>query len=435
MTTLRRPEPPPAPLALLLALAALSPPAAAHASPQAPACSAGHGFTLPDGFCAVLVAEGLPSPRHLVVTPEGDLFVAAAGRRGSGGGIYALRDADGDGRAERRERIGEVGGTGIALEGGALYFAPDDRVLRYTVPRGSLVPSAGPQVVVSGLPDRFSHAAKSIALDGQGGLYVNIGSPSNVCQPQGAQRTTRGPDPCPELRDRAGIWRFDARRTGQSQADGERWATGIRNAVALAWRPATSALYAVVHGRDQLHQLFPELYDETEGAEKPAEEFIRIDRGDDFGWPYCSYDPLERRKELAPEYGGDDAVAGRCEQAEDPIHGFPGHWAPNGLLFYSGSSFPARYRGGAFIAFHGSWNRAPLPQGGYNVTFLPMSGDRPAGAPEVFMDGFRGRGTGPGDAERRPMGLAQGPDGSLYLTDDQGGSIWRVIYQGSGGTH
>ena len=430
MTRLRALSVVSATLALVVVL--LTPPAPLAGQVGASRCVRGNaGFTLPEGFCAVLVAEGLPGPRQLVVRRNGDIFLAAAGNRGVAGGVYALRDGDGDGRAERRERFGDVGGNGIVLEGESLYFAPDDRVLRYTVPEGSLTPSAGPEVVVSGLPDTNSHRAKSVALDGSGGLFVNIGSPSNVCQPRGGARTMSGVDPCPELDRRAGIWRFDARASGQSQADGVRWATGIRNAVALTWRPSTPALYAVVHGRDQLFQLFPTLYDETEGAEKPAEEFIRVERGDDFGWPYCYYDPLERRKELGPEYGGDDVRAGRCASTKDPIFGFPGHWAPNGLVFYDGDSFPARYRGGAFVAFHGSWNRAPRPQAGYNVSFLPLDGDRPTGQPEVFMDGFRGGGTGPGDAEKRPVGLAQGPEGSLYVTDDQSGTVWRIVYRGT----
>ncbi len=109
---------------------------------------------------------------------------------------------------------------------------------------------------------------------------------------------------------------------------------------------------------------------------------------------------------------------------------FPGHWAPDGLLFYTGEMFPESYRGGAFIAFHGSWNRAPLPQGGYKVVFVPFAGDEPAGSYEVFADGFAGENVGPRSALHRPMGLAQGPDGSLYITDDRRGRIWRVFYTG-----
>ncbi len=133
---------------------------------------------------------------------------------------------------------------------------------------------------------------------------------------------------------------------------------------------------------------------------------------------------------LAPEYGGDGRKAGRCAEKIEPIVAFPAHWGPNGLLFYSGAQFPERYRGGAFIAFHGSWNRAPLPQGGYNVVFVPFAGDRPAGVWEIFADGFAGPDVSPRGAEHRPVGLAQGPDGSLYVSDDRGGRIYRISYLG-----
>lgn len=397
-------------------------------------CASGNGgLSLPDGFCAVLVASDLPAPRHLVIRDNGDIFVAAAGsRQGGAGGVYALRDTDGDGRVDRRTRFGDLGGTGIQLVGEDLYFAPDDRVLRYHVPAGAMEPSGAPEVVVRNLPSSGSHRAKSIAVDGRGGLYVNVGSPSNVCQPRNMAGRTNGVEPCPELERRAGIWRFDASRVNQEQAAGERYATGVRNAVALTYRPATDGVYAVAHGRDALFQLYPGFYDAEDGAEKPAEELIRVERSDDFGWPYCYYDPITRRKVLAPEYGGDGSRVGRCSRAKSPLFGFPGHWAPDGLLFYTGEMFPEQYRRGVFVAFHGSWNRAPLPQGGYNVTFLPLDGDQPTGDYEVFMDGFMGRGDGPDSAMRRPVGLAQGPDGSLYVTDDRQGTLWRIVYQGGG---
>ncbi len=396
--------------------------AAAAAPLAAQKCDADNGgLTLPDGFCAVVYAEGLAGPRHMAVAPNGDLFVAVFGSRrgGSGGGVVALRDTDGDGRSDRRASFGNKGGNGILLHGGYLYFAPNDGVLRYRLAEGSLEPSGSAETIVSGLPDTGSHAAKTIAIDADGNLFVNIGSPSNVC----SGRSNRGPDPCSELERRAGVWRFDADRVGQTQADGERYGTGIRNAVALTYRPGNGGLYAVVHGRDRLHQSWPDLYDQVAGAEKPGEEFIRIERGDDFGWPYCYYDPLEKRKVQAPEYGGNGIDRGRCASAKDPIFGFPGHWAPDGLLFYTGDQFPARYRNGVFVAFHGSWNRAPEPQAGYNVTFLPTNGDVAAGAYEVFADGFQSVGS-------RPVGMAQAPDGSLYISADAGGRIWRVFYIG-----
>ena len=383
-------------------------------------CTSGDngGLNLPNGFCAIVVAEGLPGPRHMVVAPNGDLFVALAGRRTvPGQGVLALRDTDGDGLPDERNLFGDGGGNSVLLDGGYLYFAPNDRVVRYPLPDGSLEPSGPAQTIVRELPDQNSHRAKTMAIDESGNLYLNIGSPSNVC----SSRSNEGMDPCPQLERRAGVWRFDANRRGQRQTDGERYATGIRNAVALGMNPTNGGLYAVVHGRDRLFQNFPEYFDQIAGAEKPAEEFIRINRGDDFGWPYCFYDPLEERKILAPEYGGDGSNRGRCASAEDPIFGFPGHWAPEALLFYTGDQFPDRFRNGVFVTFHGSWNRAPEPQAGYNVTFLPLDSDEASGPYEVFADGFLGIGS-------RPVGLAQAPDGSIYVSDDAGGRIWKILH-------
>lgn len=388
------------------------------------------GITLPQGFCAVVFADIDGSARHIAVRPDGDVFIAAAARRdGSGGGIWALRDTTGDGRADVTVRFGpaDTGGTGIAIEGDQLWFAPDDAVLRYTVPIGALQPAAGPDTIVSGLPADRSHRAKSLALRGDS-VFVNIGSPTNSCQEQDRQPRSPGIDPCPALETRAGIWRFAARRTGQTQADGVRFATGIRNAVAIGIRPNDGALFAVQHGRDQLGANWG--FTDEQSAAKPAEELLHVERGDDFGWPYCWFDPEIGRKVMAPEYGGDGQTEGRCAEKKGPVYAFPAHWAPDGLLFYRGGNFPARYQRGIFVAFHGSWNRAPLPQGGYNVAFLSLDGDVPAAAFEIFADGFAGPVVQPGDAEHRPVGLAEGPDGALYVTDDQAGRIWRVTFRG-----
>jgi glucose/arabinose dehydrogenase len=394
------------------------------------------GLTLPYGFCALVVAEEIGGARHLVVVPNGDVFVALRGSRRTGpsGGIAGLRDTDGDGKADTVVRFGEEygGGTGIALHDGYLYFAHDGGVVRAPLPAGALEPTGLFEPVVAGLPGPgTSHAAKSAVIDGQGRLFVNIGSPSNACQEEDRQVGSPGRDPCPELETRAGVWMFDASGSDQSQADGVRFSTGLRNTFALAVHPSTGQLWGAQHGRDQLAQNWPDLFDEAENAEKPAEEFVQLDEGDDFGWPYCYFDPDLGRKVLAPEYGGDGETVGRCVDAKDPAVGFPGHWGPNGLTFYTGEMFPAAYRGGAFIAFHGSWNRAPLPQGGYNVVFVPFGADgQPTGEWDVFADGFAGEDKSPRGAAHRPSGVAVGPDGSLYISDDRGGRIYRVLYRG-----
>ncbi len=393
------------------------------------------GITLPAGFCAVVVVDSVGSARHIEIAENGDVLLALTNSRGPErsvipGGVAILRDLDGDGRADETHRFGENGGNEVLLAGEYLFFATDDAVLRYPFPEGSVAPSGPPDTIVSGLPAESNHRAKSLALGPDDALYVNIGSPSNACQDQPRGVGSPGVDPCPQLETRAGIWRFDAERSGQRQEDGSRFATGLRNTVALRVHPS-GALFGVVHGRDQLSALWSEFYTDQESAEKPAEEFVRIEEGDDFGWPYCYFDPDTDTKVLSPEYGGDGRVTGRCAGMKDPLMDFPAHWAPNDLEFYSGSHFPEEYRGGAFIAFHGSWNRSPEPQGGYNVVFAPFQGGSPTGAWEIFADGFAGLEVSPRGAHHRPVGVAMGPDGSLYIADSRMGKVWKVIYTGS----
>ena len=155
---------------------------------------------------------------------------------------------------------------------------------------------------------------------------------------------------------------------------------------------------------------------------------MHVKEGDNVGWPYVYYDQIQKKKILAPEYGGNGKkTAG--EDAIDPVMAFPGHMAPDGLLFYTGDMFPAKYKNGAFIAFHGSWNRNNQ-QKGYMVAFVPFENGKPKGDWEIFAQGFAGTDNIPsaGDAKHRPVGLAQGPDGSLYVSDDAHGTIYRIIY-------
>lgn len=400
---------------------------------QRATCAPGNaGLTVPPGFCVQIFADDVGRARHIAVAKNGDVFVALASSRDETDrvGVLVLRDIDGDGSADVQRRFGDSGGNGIAVYRDYVYFAPDDAVLRYSWPTGRLDPAGPPDTIVSGLPADGSHRAKSIAITRDGTLYVNIGSASNACQEESRTRGSPGQDPCPELETRAGIWRFDANTVGQVQADGQRFATGLRNVVALTLHPLSDDLYGVVHGRDQLNSLWPDLFSEQENAEKPSEELVLIEEGDDFGWPYCYHDPEINLLVLAPEYGGNGMERGRCAEKQEPIMTFPAHWAPDAVLFYSGTQFPGRYRLGAFIAFHGSWNRAPLPQGGYNVVFVPFVGDSPTGEWEIFADGFAGGDVSPRGAAHRPTGLALGTDGSLFITDDRAGRIYKVTYTG-----
>lgn len=418
----------------------LATPAAAQqrAAGRAPACAPDNGgLTLPAGFCATVFADSLTGPRHIVVAPNGDVLVNARAPRQSGaesgtapvGGLYVLRDADGDGRAERVRRVGDAAGTGIALANGHLYATRRDQIVRWRYAPGAMTLGRA-QVIVRDLP-MGGHAAHNFVVQGNT-LYLNIGSRTNSCQLQDRQLESKGDDPCTELETRAGIWTFDANRAGQTPASGKRFATGIRNGVALAWNAADRALWVAQHGRDQLTQNWPKLFDARYSAENPGEELFRVAQGDDFGWPYCYWSVDERKKVLAPEYGGDGKEVGRCAGRKNPVYVFPGHWAPNGLLFYGGRQFPAEYRNGAFVVFHGSWNRAPLPQAGFQVAFVPLNGGAAAGTHRTFASGFAGEGgtPGPDGRIRRPTGIAEAPDGSIYVSDDMTGRIWKIRYVG-----
>ncbi len=396
----------------------------------AAACDASNGgIQLPAGFCATVFADNLGVARHMVVNSNGDVYVALQKLHGDAG-IVALRDTNHDGHADMIKYFGTDAGTGIGIHNGYLYFASNTEVLRYKLQPGQLLPDQKPQVVVSGFPEQHEHSAKTMAFDGSDHLFVNVGAPSNACQHEDRAAGSTGIIPCPLLEQHGGIWEFDADKLNQVFGkDGSRYATGIRNAVAITWNYKADVLYAVQMGRDQLHDNWPKLYSEEQSAELPAEEFILVKRGENFGWPYCYYDQLQKKLVLEPEYSGDGKQTGDCAKYAGPILAFPGHWAPEAVLFYSGQMFPAAYRGGAFVSFHGSWNRAPLPQAGYKVVFVPFTGMRPAGGYQTFADGFAGKKIlmSQHNAHFRPMGLAQGPDGALYIGDTQHGRIWRVI--------
>jgi glucose/arabinose dehydrogenase len=396
-------------------------------APKAPICAPDNGgIILPKGFCAVVVADSLPAPRHMVVMPNGDLYVSSMRT-----GMFGLRDTNGDGRANV---VQDWGGTfhssEVAVRDGYLYSDATTAILRFPIKSGSLTASGPADTLIGGLPPG-GHSAKTFVIGDDGTLYLNIGSRTNSCQTKDRALEIPGVDPCTERDSRAGIWAFRTDRIHQTPADGLHYGTGIRNSVGMAINPADKTLYVMQHGRDQLAANWPKYFDDAKSAETPAEELFHVTKGDDFGWPYCYFDRQVGKKLMAPEYGGDGKTVGRCASYKSNVASFPGHWAPNGLAFYTGQSFPARYRNGVFIAFHGSWNRAPLPQGGFNVVFQPMQNGKASGEYEVFAHGFMPANAGPTTKARRPTGLAVGPDGSLYIADDLGGRIWRVIYTGA----
>jgi glucose/arabinose dehydrogenase/mono/diheme cytochrome c family protein len=417
--------------------------AAAAAAGSADSCPDA-GLKLPPGFCATVFADQLGPIRHLVVAGNGVVYVNTWSGRyygnqtpPAGGFVIALQDTTGSGKADVIRRFGPTpaegghGGTGIALYRDGLFVEESDRIERYALSPGSIVPQGRPQVIVSGLPLSGDHPMHPFAIDADGAMYVDVASATNSCQERNRQFESQGIEPCTELETRGGIWLYDANKTGQQFSPAQRYATGIRNAEGIVFAPNGHGIYATQHGRDQLHQNFPALYKAEEEATQPAEELLRISKGGDYGWPECYYDETQGRLVLAPEYGGDGGKAvGVCARKLAPIASFPAHWAPNAAAIYTGRSFPARYHDGVFIAFHGSWDRAPYPQGGYNVVFQPLPRDAPAGRCEIFADGFAGAIKEPGGAEHRPTGLAVGPDGALYISDDQRGRIYRVTYRG-----
>lgn len=385
-------------------------------------------ITVPAGFKTETVTGSLGSNRHLVVNSNGDVYVKLSKLK-DGKGIFVLRKTGGTYKVINS--FGNYTGTGIAIKNGYLYASSDAEVFRYKFnANNEIADPSNPEKIVTGLLNKGVHESKSIALDDAGNIYVNIGAPSNACQVSDRSAGSPGQDPCPILNNAGGIWQFKANKTNQSYGEGIRYATGLRNVVGLDWNSKESQLYAMQHGRDQLSQLYPDMFSNEESAELPAEEFFMVKKGSDCGWPYCYYDGQQKKKVLAPEYGGDGNKTGRCDGKEKPVMAFPAHWAPNALLFYTGKMFPGRYKNGAFIAFHGSWNRAPLKQAGYCVVFVPFDKGKPSGSYEIFANGFTGKESisGPGQAKYRPCGLAQGPDGALYISDSREGRIWKITY-------
>jgi glucose/arabinose dehydrogenase len=318
-------------------------------------------------------------------------------------------------------------------------------VYRFTLDPNELVPHRDPVAIVEGTPEAhpgFNRTNRPIAFDPKGDLFIALDASANMCTEQvipvgaGAQPAAAAPvglNPCPDLKTRAGIWRFSADRPGQKfPADGEQWATGIRDMGAIDWSPADDHLYAIMHGRDSTNRFWPSIVS-AEDDDHIADEMHRVTKLTDFGWPYTYFDGVRNLRLVSPEYGGDGKSTPKDRSFSTPILTFHSRRAaPVDLLFASSARLPAAYRNGAFIVLHGTANRS-----GYNVVFVPFDRNGKAGAPTVFADGFAAfgtSGTNPPRAAYRPIGIAQGPDGSLYVADSQKGRIWRIAYTG-GGSH
>lgn len=402
---------------VLLASALLAAAAIREPAPSGAACAPDNGgLRLPEGFCASVFENDVGPVRHLAVAPNGDLY-AATSAGFLRGGVTGFRDRDGDGDPDERATFGLRGVNDVAVHDGHLYIALEDRVVRYRLTPGRLEPEGSSETIVAGLPDEGDHGQKTFAFPGGDVMLVKIGSASNSCQQSNRGDKSPGRNPCLELERHAGIWRFGASRAAQRFIDGRRWATGMRNAEALGVQPETGAVWAAIHGRDQLGDNWG--FSPEANANNPAEELVQLSEGDDIGWPYCYYSNDAGKKVLSPEYGGDGRTVGRCAQAKDPAIAFPGHWAPMALAFYPGARFGPGYTGGLFATFHGSWNRAPLPQAGYRVVFVPFADGKPTGTYQTFatLEGPR----------FRPVGLAVGKDGALFVSADDNRTIWRIV--------
>lgn len=385
---------------------------------------------LPSNFGASIVAEKAGRARHIVITKTGGFYIKTRSLV-NGKGIMYYTDKNKDGKYELTLSFGNYAGTGITIKKGYLYATSDLEVFRYKLNENDeVIDTANVEKIIYGLKAGRQHQTKSIVLDNDDNIYVNIGAYSNSCQEKDRGLESKGIPNCPILDSAGGIWQFKANKLNQTYKDGIRYATGLRNVMGLDWNNTNQTLYVMQHGRDNLNSSWPKLYDTKQSAELPAETMYMIKKGDNAGWPYIYYDPFQKKKILAPEYGGDGKIEGD-KKFIDPIVDFPAHMAPNALLFYTGNMFPERYKNGAFIAFHGSWNRAPEKQAGYFVVFVPFKDGKPAGKWEVFADNFSGltEVMASREAAHRPCGLAQAPDGSLFVTDDAKGTIYRIGYQ------
>ena len=387
------------------------------------------GLTLPEGFGAIITVDNVGRGRHIAVNDNGDLYVKLREVR-DGHGILAFRDNDGNGIMDEHKGFMPYGGTGIALYNNYLYCSSDSNVYRYKMNPGELVPTSEMELVATGFPIQGPHATKPMTFDGEGNMYVTVGAPVNAGEKDAFQALSPGIDPSPHTEWQAGIWQFDANKLNQHQSEAYHYAIGVRNALAFDWNFETNALYGVNHGRDILDTSWPDIFTAEQNADLPAEQFIKINKDQDYGWPYCYFDHFQGKQVLGPEYGGDGNITDRCEDIEPPLLSLPAHAAPNDMIFYTGDLFPKRYRNGAFVALHGSWNRAPYTQIGYSVVFIPFKNGVPTGEIEEFATGFAGVEVvnAPTDAAHRPTGLAQGPDGSLFVVDSVKGRVWRIYY-------
>ncbi len=375
-------------------------------------------ITVPAGFTITKVADSLGKVRHIDVNSSGGIYVRLNALKDGKGTLY-LTDQDKDGVMDAKTAFGNFPGTGITIKGKYLYSSSNTGVFRYLLNKaGEVIDTENPELIVDGLLDKKRDNSKSITLDNNNNLYVTIGSYSDACR-EGT--TGKGIPGCPILDSAAGIWMFKANKTNQSFKDGLRYATGLKNSVGIDWNSASKSLFATHHGRGAFSDKFPGMYTAKQDTEIPSETVYELKKGSDAGWPFTYYDHFQKKVMQAPEYGGDGKTEGDAKFIK-PAIALPAHLAPNDLLFYTGNMFPARYKNGAFIVLHG---RSAELKKAYMVAFVPFEKGKPSGDWEIFAENFT---PWAGPAQYRPMGLAQGPDGALYVADDLKGAIFKITY-------
>lgn len=344
---------------------------------------------VPAGFRVTLFADGLSHARWLAVAPGGDVFLAEPRE----GRITVLRDEDGDGRADLNATF--AGGLarphGMAFHDGHLYVADTQRVWRFAYRPGQTDGGEPEPLTPDGaLGDASGHWTRNIAIHPDGSrFYVAIGSRGNIAE---------------EEPPRATIKEFDIGGDG-----GRIFASGLRNPVGITFRPGTEELWSVVNERDGM------------GDHLVPDYLTRVREGAFYGWPYAYIGSN-------PQPGFADRRPEMVERTVVPDLLFESHSAPLGLAFYDAEAFPESYRGDAFVALHGSWNRAEPT--GYKVVHVPFEDGRPVGHYVNFLTGFWLSGRQPARVWGRPVGLAVAADGSLLVADDVGQVVWRVEYVG-----
>jgi glucose/arabinose dehydrogenase len=328
-----------------------------------------------------LYAGGLPNARFMALGPRGDVFVGSW----YAGTVSVLLNRSGAARASQVVTLlsGLVVPHSVAYRNGQIYVGQEGQVSSWSY-NSSAVSAGNQHIVISGLPVGGRHLTRTISFGPDGSIYVSIGSSCNECV---------------DYSTRAVIMRYRSNGTG-----GQVYARGLRNAVGLAWQPRTGRLWAVDNGQDFL------------GDNAPPDELDLIQQEGNYGWPYC-WGNGQKDPSVA-------SAAGYCSTTIGPVAALPAHSAPLGLTFYTGTLLPARYRGGVFVAYHGSIYRSQAT--GYKVVYIPVSGTR-AGVPQDVVTGWLPAGaTSGGAAWGRPVGVLVAADSSLLISDDLAGVVYRL---------